>query len=108
MHQHEYAKRINREGQLEEIAVIVPDAARLTQVATNAATRTRLAKVATACGLLLLVHAILGFMNHWPTQLFGFHLGVSIVLGVAAVLQADRRRRAIDRVADAIRDREAS
>jgi hypothetical protein len=87
-----------------DLAVIIEDAAKM----TRAATRTRLAKLATAVGILLLVHAILGFMHHWPTQLFGFHLGVSIVLGIAAVLQADRRRRAIDRVADAIRDREAS
>jgi hypothetical protein len=88
--------------------VIIQDAARMTQIATNAATRTRLSTLATTCGFLLLIHAILGYTHHSPTQLFGFHLGVSIVLGVAAVLQADRRRRAIDRVADAIRDREAS
>lgn len=105
MHEDEYAKWSSREGQLEEIAVIIQDAA---HAATHAATRTRLAKLATACGVLLLVHAILGFIYHWPTHLFGFHLGVSIVVGVAAVLQNDRRRRAIDRVADAIRDREAS
>jgi hypothetical protein len=105
MHEDEYGKWINRKVQLEEIAVIIQDAA---HAATHAATRTRLAKLATTCGLLLLVHAILGFMNHWPTHLFGFHLGVSIVLGVAAVLQHDRRRRAIDRLADAIRDREAA
>lgn len=85
--------------------MIIQDVA---HAATHAATRTRLAKIASACGLLLLVHAILGFIYRWPTHLFGFHLGVAIVLGVAAVLQSDRRRRAIDRVADAIREREAS
>ena len=88
--------------------MIIQEAANLTHAATTAATRTRLARIATISGVLLLAHAILGFFHHWPTHLFGFHLGVSIVLGVAAVLQADRRRRAIDRVADAIREREAS
>lgn len=88
--------------------MIIQDAAHLTHAATIAATRTRLARYATTSGLLLLVHAILGFIHRWPTHLFGLHLGIAIVLGVAAVLQADRRRRAIDKVADAIRDREAA
>jgi hypothetical protein len=86
--------------------VIIQDAAQLTHAATAAATRTRLARTASLCGLLLLVHAVLGYTHHWPTHLFNLHLGISLLIGFSAVLQADRRTRLIDKVADAIRERE--
>jgi hypothetical protein len=84
--------------------LIIQEAA---HTATIAATRTRLARYATGAAALLLIHAVLGFTHHWPTHLFNLHLGVTLLLGISAVLQADRRLRAVDRVADAIRDREA-
>lgn len=63
------------------------------------ATRTRLARFAVVAMLLLAVHAVVAARSGWPPQLFGLHLGVTLLVAIAAILQEDRRRRAIDRLA---------